>query len=78
MKLKEWYKDLQDMIKERPEILEWDLITSKDDEGNGYNYVHYGPATCLFDEEDREVIAYEYGEGEIETPIEKHNVVILN
>ena len=78
MKVKTWMSEMQKIIKENPEVLEWGMIYSKDDEGNGYEKVHFDPSTCLYDYEDREVIAYEDEDGEIETPKEKHNVVIIN
>ena len=40
-------------MQDRPETAELDVVTSKDDEGNGYNLVHYEPTVGHFDE-DRE------------------------
>ena len=37
MKLKEFIEGLQKFAKENPDTLEMDVVTSKDDEGNGYN-----------------------------------------
>lgn len=49
MKLKDYLKQLNDLVKENPEILTMEVITSKDDEGNGFNKVHYSPSFGHFD-----------------------------
>ena len=41
MKLKKYMDDLNAQIEANPEILEYDLIASIDDEGNGFNDVLY-------------------------------------
>lgn len=51
MKLKEFMENLNKLIKERPEALELDVVTSKDDEGNGFNLVHYSPQIGHLDED---------------------------
>jgi hypothetical protein len=43
MKLKEYIKKIEILIKENPEALECDLVYSIDDEGNCYNKVSFGP-----------------------------------
>jgi len=43
MKLKEYIEMLKILAEENPAALEYELVTSKDDEGNGYNAVLYGP-----------------------------------
>jgi len=80
MKLKEYIESLQKIAEERPETLEWELISSIDDEGNGYNKVQNEPSTCLFEFEDGELLSYEYDENdeEIEVPESKHNCIIIN
>ena len=54
MKLKEYIKNLNDLIESRPETAEFDVVTSKDDEGNGYNLVQYTPSVGNYDKEDRD------------------------
>ena len=54
MKFSEYVKNLNDLLKERPESADYDVVTSKDDEGNGYNLVHYAPQVGNYDEEERE------------------------
>lgn len=51
MKLKEYMGNLNRVIAERPEALEFDVITSKDDEGNGFNRVVYSPTIGCYNEE---------------------------
>jgi hypothetical protein len=52
MKLKEFLANLNEFVKENPEALELDVITSKDDEGNGYNEVVYTPSIGNFEDKD--------------------------
>lgn len=52
MKVKELIEYLQEL---NPEAT---VLTSKDDEGNGYNKVHYKPEECLFTGEDWEIEIY--------------------
>ena len=52
MKLKEFIANLNEFVKENPEALELDVITSKDSEGNGFNKVVYTPSVGSFDDGD--------------------------
>jgi hypothetical protein len=52
MKLKEFIENLTDLVKEHPEYLELDVITSIDSEGNGFEQVHYGPSPGVLDDDD--------------------------
>jgi hypothetical protein len=52
MTLKEYFEQLQEFINENPDALELEVITSKDDEGNGYNEVFYGPSLGQFDDNE--------------------------
>ena len=54
MKLKEYLEELNKMVLENPEILEYVVVYSRDDEGNGFQEVHYTPDLGVFDEEERE------------------------
>ena len=47
MKLKEFVDNLNNLMRERPETAEFDVVTSIDDEGNGYNLVYYCRDDCL-------------------------------
>ena len=52
MKLREYIENLREFVKENPEALDMDVITSKDDEGNGYNHIYYSPTKGHFDGDD--------------------------
>jgi hypothetical protein len=52
MTLKEYFEGLQKFITENPDALEFQVITSKDDEGNGYNPVYYEPSKGHYDGDD--------------------------
>ena len=52
MKLKEFINGLILFGKENPEALEMDIVTSKDDEGNGYNPVYFTPTIGIYEDDD--------------------------
>ena len=52
MKLKDYLEELNKIVKEKPESLEWKVVYAKDDEGNGYQTVSYLPSYGSFDGED--------------------------
>ena len=54
MTLQEFINNLYEFVKENPEALDMQVITSIDDEGNGYNLIHYTPTKGIY--EDREFI----------------------
>jgi len=54
MKLKEFSDNLIKLLKKRPETAEFDVVTSKDDEGNGYNPVYFEPSVGRYNKEDDE------------------------
>jgi len=43
MKLREFVDNLTKLMGERPETAEFDVVTSQDDEGNGFSLVYYEP-----------------------------------
>ena len=49
MKLKEYVEKLQKMMEENPEICDFEVITAKDEEGNGYDVVFYDYPTKNYD-----------------------------
>ncbi len=57
MKLKNFLENLNEFVKQNPKVLELDVVTSSDDEGNSYNLVHYSPSIGIY--EDREFEATE-------------------
>ena len=54
MKFKKHVENLNKLLEERPETGDFDVVTSRDDKGNGYNLVHYYPSVGHYDKEDRE------------------------
>jgi hypothetical protein len=52
MTLKEYIEGLKKFVEENPETLEMQVVTSKDDEGNGYNPVYYSPSKGIFEDSD--------------------------
>ena len=54
MTLKEFISNLNEFVEENPKALDMQVVTSKDDEGNGYNQVYYTPSVGNFDEDEKE------------------------
>ena len=54
MKLSEYITSLNKLLEENPEASEYLVITSIDDEGNGFNPVHYEPQIGGYDEDGKE------------------------
>ena len=75
MTLKEFIENLNKFVKENPETLEMQVVTSKDDEGNGFNLVHYEPSKGIF--KDREFISSEQYE-DYEREESETNAVCVN
>ena len=50
MTLKEFIENLNKFVKENPETLKMQVITSKDDGGNGFNLVHYTPSKGIYED----------------------------
>ena len=75
MTLKEFIENLNKFVKENPETLEMQVVTSKDDEGNGFNLVYYKPSKGIF--EDRDFISFEQYE-DFERDENETNAVCVN
>jgi hypothetical protein len=50
MKLSEFIKNLQEFAKKNPGATDLEVIYAKDDEGNGYQKVHYKPSKGVFED----------------------------
>lgn len=57
MKLRDYIEQLNLIAEENPDVLEYDVIYSSDDEGNDYQKIHYGPSIGYY--EDREFRQYD-------------------
>lgn len=53
MKLRVWLERLNKEIIENPEILDYAVVYSSDDEGNNFDFVQYYPTVGEFKEEER-------------------------
>lgn len=69
MTLKTYITQLIALTDERPEVLDFDVVTSSDDEGNCYGLVYYAPSVGYFSSQD---FCPEYNGAE------KPNAVCLN
>ena len=54
MKLLEFAENINKLLKDRPETAYFDVVTSRDDEGNGFNLVYYSPSVGSYNENDKE------------------------
>jgi hypothetical protein len=54
MKLREFLDNLNKLAKERPETLDFDIVSSKDDEGNGFDLVYYEPTVGTYNSKDKD------------------------
>ncbi len=54
LKFKEYVDNLNKLLSDRPETAQFDVVISKDDEGNGYNLVCYSPSVGNYDSKEKE------------------------
>ena len=54
MKFKKYLENLNKLAKERPETLDFDVVSAKDDEGNGYDLVSWKPSVGNYNKSDKE------------------------
>ncbi len=54
MRLKEFAENINKLLKEHPECAYYAVVTSIDDEGNGFSLVHYDPQIGNYDAEEKE------------------------
>ncbi len=79
MKLKEFIKNLHELVAQNQEALEFEVVYSRDDEGNGYQEVWCKPELAQFDAEDQEFVAESHYKEEPEYYEEyKPNSVCIN
>lgn len=75
MTLKEFIENLNEFVRENPETLDMQVITSMDDEGNEFNLVHYTPSKGIY--EDGEFITSDQYE-DYERNSSEANAVCVN
>jgi len=54
MQLIKFAEHINKLLKERPETAYLEVVSAKDDEGNGFNLVHYSPTVGFYDSSERE------------------------
>ena len=54
MTMKEYVEGLVEFLKDNPETADFIVVTSKDDEGNGYNLVYQTPTIGYYDADERD------------------------
>lgn len=59
MKLRDYIDGLNELVKEMPEALDFDVVSASDDEGNSYHIVNFGPSIGHFDTEERDFLSAE-------------------
>lgn len=57
MKFGEYLENLQDLLRDRPELIDAEVISSIDDEGNGYNNINWGPTPGNYNNDSDEFIS---------------------
>ena len=73
MKLKEFLENFTELIKKNPEALDYEVVSSADDEGNSFGKVHFSPTIGIFNDcefKDAEHVDDEY--------LSKVNAVCIN
>ena len=81
MKFKDYVKGLQEFLKNNPETAEMEVVTSIDDEGNGYNAVQFEPSIAQFHSmEDPwlELVGFYEKENKESPALKDCNAVIIN
>ena len=78
MKLKDWLKDLNSMIAVNPEILEYELIYSSDDEGNSFHKVISEPTLVQLEDVDKYYIELVGFDGDETINTKDCNAICIN
>ena len=75
MKLKEFLENLNELVKENPQVLEYEVIYAKDDEGNGFSEIVYTPSVGFLDDDSEFTDEVSEDWDELE---EEPNVICIN
>lgn len=68
MKLKDYIKNLQNIVEQNPDYADLDVIT-EDDEGNGFHTIYFTPSVGMVDEDYESFVDCEsedFSEGDYE------------
>lgn len=52
MKLKQYVENLNELVRTNPEYLELEVISAKDEEGNGFDKVEFEPSLGNYNDEE--------------------------
>jgi hypothetical protein len=77
MTLKEYSKSLNDFIKENPDSLDLEVITSLDDEGNSFSPVLFYPSKGMYNKNNKTFFA-ESDYKRLEMEDAKTNAICMN
>jgi len=53
MNLADFLENINKIVEKDPEVLKLDVIYSKDDEGNQFNYIVFTPTICVYNQENK-------------------------
>ena len=73
MKLRKFLNNIDNLVKEYPEILEYEVVYSEDEEGNGFNIIYYEPSIGVYNKQDKEFYL-----GEMELSQNDIKVICIN
>ena len=62
MKLKLFVQQLNEFLEVHPEASEFEVVTAKDDEGNGFNPVYWAPSLGCYNPDDWEFLPADHVE----------------
>lgn len=54
MKLRKYLNTLSYLVERRPEVLDYEVITAKDAEGNGFDKINFEPTIGIFYADEKE------------------------
>ena len=74
MTLKEFMENIEGIVKNNPDVLEMEVVTSIDDEGNGFNKVYIKPTLGYYDADDEEF----YNENDEDEDMNPNNAICVN
>jgi hypothetical protein len=77
MTLRDFLSEVNKLVEERPEVLDFRVMKASDEEDNSYNLVYYEPTVGCYDEENGNFISEESYK-ELFMGLDQSNTVCLN
>jgi len=78
MKLSKFAENINQLLKDNPEAGDYDVVTAKDAEGNGYNLVYFDAGLGRFENGDFEPFQPDDGDDAYCSKPEQINAVCVN